>query len=174
MKTLAALILSCASVYGADNINTNAPDITTKVVEHERDGGKVRLRVETTSRNGKPILVVFRTTRASLTKISRSYNVSDSLVMVENDEDGDGVLEAFSLFCPGTQDLEMFIRQSDGSVTPVSNQTLLATKKQMATVDDVVGKLFQKDGLTDRQLEELIQDTQKKIRAAEKEKSKDK
>lgn len=171
MKILAALILSCASLYGADNINTNAPDITTKVLEREREGGKTRLRLKTISRNNEPILRILRTTRAGVTKVSRSYEVGEGLVMVETDEDGDGLFEAFSLFRPGKKDMEMFIRQLDGTVKPVSTQTLLATKKQVATVDDAVGKLFLKDGLTDRQFEDLIQATQRKIGDAEKEKS---
>lgn len=171
MKILVALILSWASLCNADNINTNASDITTKVSERERDGGKIRIRLETTSRNNKPILRILRTTRDGVTKVSRSYEVGDGLVMVETDEDGDDLFEQFSLFRPGTEDMEMFTRQPDGTVKPVSTQTLLATKKQVATVDDAVGKLFQKDGLTDRQLEELIQTAQRKIRDAEKEKS---
>ena len=172
MKILVALFLSCAAVIGDDN--TNAPDLTVKISEHERDGGKTRLHVETTYRNKKPIIQAFCTVRGGVTNASRSYLVGGDLVMIETNDNGDGLFEAFFIYRPGTKDIEMFTRKTDGSVKPVSSQTLLATKKQIATANDAVVKLFHKDGLTDREFEDLVLDTQKKIQAAEKEKSKDK
>ena len=174
MKTIAMLILFCASVYGADNVNTNTADITTKVYEHDLDGGKGHLRAEKVYRGDKRILTILRTTHGGVTKTSRSCEIGDDIVMIESDDDGDGTFETFSLYRSGTKDMEMFTRQADGSVKPVSARTLKATRKQLATVNDAVEKLFQNEGLTDEQFEKLIEETQKKIQDAEKEKTNDK
>ena len=173
MKTFIALFLSCAALHGADIANTNAPEITTKIFESQREGGKVRLRAETTYRDGKPILRVLHTTKSGVVTTSRSYLISDDLLMIELDEGGDGFFEKFYLFRPGTKDLEMFTREVDGSVKPVSSRTLKATQKQLATVDEVVDNFFQKERLNDEELEILIQETQEKIKDAEKDKVND-
>lgn len=171
MKTIAILMLFCASLYGADT-GTNS-NITSKVMEHERDGGKTRLRFETIYRGKTPILRVLQTIRDGVTKTSRRYEVDGSLVMVESDEDGDGRFESVTLFRPGTDHLEMFTREPDGSVRPASTKTLHRTRKQLAAVDEVAGKLFQKEALTDEQIDELIQETRKKVQGAGREKTDD-
>jgi len=163
MKAFVILLLFCASLYGADTTTNKTSDITSKVTERERDGGKTHLHWETVYRGKTPILRVLQTTRDGVTKTSRSYQVGGTLVMIESDEDGDGRFESVTVVGPGTDDLEMFTRQSDGSVKPVSTKTLQATKKQLATVDDTAGKLFQKEDLTDEQISDLMQETRKKI-----------
>jgi hypothetical protein len=45
MKTFVILLLLCASLYGADTTTNNTSDITSKVTERERDGGKTLLRL---------------------------------------------------------------------------------------------------------------------------------
>jgi hypothetical protein len=175
MKAIVMLILFCASMYGADTTTNRASDITNKVTVHELDGGKSRLRSETVYRGKTPILRVLRTTRDGVTKTSRSYEVGGSLVMIESDEDGDGHFESITLFRPGTDDLEMFTREPDGSVKPVSTRTLLATRKQFAAFGDFTDKLadkliFQKEDLTDEQLDDLLRETRRKFQEAEKEK----
>ncbi|MBI2927642.1 MAG: hypothetical protein HYY24_18255 [Verrucomicrobia bacterium] len=174
MKTIAILMLFCASLYGADTSTNRTSDITSKVTERERDGGKTHLRWETVSRGKTPILRVLQTTRGGITKTSRSYEVDGKLVMIESDENGDGRFESVTLFRPGTDEMEMFTRQSDGSVKPASTKILEATKKQLATVDDMATMLFQKEDLTDEQIGDLIQETRKKIQDAEREKTNDK
>jgi len=174
MKTITILMLFCASLYGADTSTNTTSDITSRVFEHERDGGKTRLRLETFYRGKTPVLRILQTTKAGVTKTSRSYEVGGDLVMIESDEDADGRFESVTLLHPGTSDLEMFTRKPDGSVRPESTEILQATKKQLATVDDVVATLFKKEDLTDDQIADLIQRMRKKIQDAEKEKTDEK
>jgi hypothetical protein len=174
MKTIAVLMLFCASLYGADSSTNKTSDITSKVSEHDRDAGKTHLRLETFYRGKTPVLRILQTTKAGITKTSRSYKVGGDLVMIESDEDADGRFESVTLLHPGTADLEMFARKSDGSVKPVSTETLQATKKQLAAVDDVASKLLQKEALSDDQIADLLQETRKKIQEAEKGKTNEK
>jgi hypothetical protein len=169
MKMLAVLMLSCSCLYGADP-TTNASDITTKSFNSQRDGGKTQIYGETIYRNKKPILRILHTVRSGITNTSRSYEVSGDLLVVETDKDGDGFFEDISIFHPVTKEIEMFTRQTNGSINPVSTETLLATKKQITAIGDAVQKLFSKDGLTDSEFEELVPSVQKKIHDAEKKK----
>ena len=66
--------------------------------------------------------------------------------------------------------MEVFTRQVDGSVWPVSAQTLAAYKKQHAAISEFWDKAFHKDTDTDKAME-MMKETQKKIRAAEREKT---
>jgi hypothetical protein len=94
--------------------------------------------------------------------------------MAESDENGDGIFESVTVFDPATDDFEMFIRQPDGSVEPISTQTLEATKKQFAVADESVKRLFQKPIMSDRELSNLVEESQQKIESLEKEKKDDK
>ena len=55
--------------------------------------------------------------------------------MAESDEDGDGSLESITVFRPDTDDFEMFTRQADGTVRPVSTQKLDSIKRQEAVAE---------------------------------------
>ena len=123
MKTLTMLFLLCASVYGADITTTNVVgDITTKVSERAAKDGKPEVRIETVYRGKTKILQTLSrpSKQGTLAIVSRSYLAGGDLVMIESDEDGDGVFERVSVHRPGTDDLEMFTRQQDGSVRPVN------------------------------------------------------
>ncbi|MGA3285220.1 MAG: hypothetical protein ABSD57_12295 [Verrucomicrobiota bacterium] len=173
MKTLAILFLLCASVYGADTITTNVVgDITTKVLERTAKDGKPEVRIETVYRGKTKILQILSrpNKQGTLAVVSRSYFVGGDLVMIESDEDGDGVFGRISLHNPGTADLEMFKRQPDGSVKPVSTQTLEATKKQMAVVNESMRELIEKKNVTDQEISNSLQQTRQKVQDLEKEK----
>ena len=177
MRTLAILFLLCASVYGADTTTTNVVgDITTKVRERTAKDGKPEVRIETVYRGKTKILQIFSrpNKQGTLAVDSRSYLLGGDLVMSESDEDGDGVFERIALYHPGTADLEMFRRQSDGSVKPVSTQTLEAAKKQMAVVNKFGRRSIGKQDMTDQEMSDLLQQTRQKVQDLEKEKKDDK
>jgi hypothetical protein len=123
--------------------------ITTKLVfERKATDGKPACRVETVSR-GKTILFhVSYTIEDGLTNTSRSYMFGKEIVMSESDSDGDGIFETFSLYNLGKCQTEVFYRERNGSVQPVSPQSLATFKKQHAEINELW--------------------TQKKIRGAEK------
>ena len=93
--------------------------------------------------------------------------------MTESDEDRDGFFDSIAVYRAGTTDMEVFIRQQDGSVIPVSGGTLAAFKKQNAAIVDLFDKAFEKGTDTDKAME-LMEEAQRKIQAAEREKTDDK
>jgi hypothetical protein len=175
MKTLAILILLCASSYGADIITTNTTaDITTIIYEH-RDGDGKPWHIERVFRGKtKIMMIVSHPDKQGVMTATRSYIVGGKVVMVESDENGDGVFESVTVFDPTTNDFEMFIRQPDGSVKPISTQTLKVTKKQAAIGDETARKMFQKPDMTDKELNGLLEENRQKMESLEKEKQADK
>ena len=100
---------------------------------------------------------------------SRSYFAGGDMVTTESDEDRDGVFETIAVYRAGTKDMEVFTRQQDGSVTPVSGQALAAYKKQIAAMDEFWDRASDKNTSTDKAME-LMEETRRKIQEAEKEK----
>jgi hypothetical protein len=180
MKTLAILLLLCALVYGADTTTTNVVgDITTKVSERTAKDGKPEVRIETVYRGRTKILQTLSrpSKQGKLAIVSRSYLVGGDLVMIESDEDGDGVFERICLFRPGTDDLEMFTRQPDGSLKPVSTEKLVAFKQQELATSRIAAESFHKmteRDMTDEELGDLLQETREKVQDVLKEKQDDK
>jgi hypothetical protein len=175
MKALTILILLCVSSYGADIITTNTTaDITTKIFDR-RDGDGKPWHIEMVYR-GKTKIMTIRShpDKQGVMTATRSYTVGGKVVMVESDENGDGVFESVTVFDPATDDFEMFIRQPDGSVKPVSTQTMEATKKQTAVANETIKKLTQKPDMTDKELNSLLEENRQKIESLEKEKKADK
>ena len=162
MKTVITFLLFCA-------LGVAAEDTTSKVNEKRNPDGSLRWRIETTSRGKTPILRIHQTFKASKTITTRSYMVGGEMVMMEADEDGDGVFETMIVYRPPTSNMEVFTRKQDGSVSPVSAQTLAAYKKQHAAIAEFWDKAFDKDMDADNFIDRM-QDTQRKIRDAEKEK----
>jgi hypothetical protein len=151
-------------------------DITNRVVErHGTNDGRVDYRVEYVYRGKSKVLAVMsrRNMQGLLAVTSRSYLVGGDLVMTESDEDGDGVFETIAVYRPGTDDMEVFTRQPDGSIRPVSTQTLQAYKKQNAAISEFWDKAFDKK-FDEKKLPDLIRETQKKIQEAEHQKPVDK
>lgn len=148
----------------------DAPEISTKVFERDRDNdGQPDLRVETISRGTNAVLRVRSSRKGNRTAVSRSVMVGGELVMIETDDDGDGLFETLAAFLPGRQEMEVFSRSVDGSIKPTSAVTLEAYKKQNAAVVEFWDKTLG-SGMSDEKLPELIQETQEKIRNAEREK----
>jgi hypothetical protein len=171
MKTLAILILLCVSSYGADIITTNTTaDITTKISERRDKDGKPDLHVETVYRGKTKVLMIMsHRNKQGVMAVTRNYFVGGKSVLAESDDDGDGFFESVMVFDQVTDDFEMFIRQPDGSVKPISTQTLEATKKQKAVADESGRKLLQKPDMSDKEISDLLQETRQKIENIEKE-----
>jgi hypothetical protein len=169
MKLVTILALLVAVGCRAQDTNV----VTSKVVERDRDkDGKPDFRVETVYRGAQKVMLVWSKPNAQgvMTITSRSYFAGGDLVTTESDEDRDGVFETLAVYRSGTGDMEVFTRQRDGSVKPVSAQTLAAYKKQNAAISEFWGTAFDKGTDTDKAME-LMTETQKKIREAEKEKT---
>lgn len=125
------LSLSCTLSGASDNKNDDSPEITTKVFDHDYDGGKRHSHTEVFYRRGNAhhILMIIRTTEAGVTKTIRGYAVGDTVV-TEVDDHGDGMYETLLIKSTKTNDLEMFSRRPDGTVRPVDAKTLALTKQQ--------------------------------------------
>jgi hypothetical protein len=167
-------ILSLLVAFGCSAQDTN--DITRKAFERDRDkDGKPDFRVESVFRGKERVMVVWSKPNAKgvWSATSRAYYAGGDMVAVESDEDGDGFFETLATYRSGTEDMEVFTRQRDGTVQPVSAQTLAAFKKQNAAISEFWDKTFSKDADPDK-LEDSIRETQKKVRDAEREKRDDK
>jgi hypothetical protein len=91
--------------------------------------------------------------------------------MMESDDHKSGKLDTVVVYNPGKDDMEVFTRQADGSVKPVSARTLQAYKQQNAAVSDFVRTTLTGTNMSDAELSERIQETQQKIQDAEKQKT---
>lgn len=175
MKALLVLFLLCASVYGADTTSTNiVGDITTETSERTKDG-KPYVRIETVYRDKTKILQTLSrpNKQGVLAVTSRSFLVGGERVLIESDEDGDGVFEHRTLFRPGTDDLEMFRLQPGGAVKPVSTQTIEATKKQTSAVNEAMRRLIGKENLSDQEISNTLQQTRQAVQDLQKQRRDD-
>ncbi len=162
-------ILSLLLAFGCSTQNTN--DVTRKVFERDRDkGGKRDFRVESIFRGKERVMVVWSKPNAKgvWSVTSRAYYVGGDMVAVESDEDGDGFFETLATYRSGTEEMEVFTRQRDGTVQPVSAKALAAFKKQSAAISEFFDKEFSNDADPDK-LEDSIRETQKKLQDAERE-----
>jgi hypothetical protein len=146
---LTAVLLLTATCFGGESsqITTNATEgIITKITEH-RDGNGKPYTSEAVYRGKDAILrILHRRNEHGVATTSRAYMVSGDTVMIESDEDGDGIFEKMILYHPGKGDMDEFTRRVDGSVTPVSTKTLEADKLEhaaaMKKIDQDLHELF--------------------------------
>lgn len=146
--------------------------ITTKVFERDRDqDGRMDYRMETFFRDGRKVLLVTSKLNADgkMAIVSRSYLVDGNMVLIEADENGDGVFETILATNPETNDYEVFTREIDGTAQPASDRVVEAYKKQMSAVEQFFDEALSKDANPDK-FEELMRAAQKKIQDAEREK----
>jgi hypothetical protein len=78
--------------------------------------GKTKVMSEMFRPNPQGVLVV----------TVRAYYADGTLVMTESDDHKTGKLDTITVFHSGADDMEVFTRQTDGSVKPVNTQTLQA------------------------------------------------
>jgi len=171
MKTIIPVGILLVSVcFGADT-----SDITTKVTEIDRDkDGVPEVRTERTFRAKNEILQIIQSTKKQgLRTTTRGYSVGGDLLMIESDEDGDAFFEMIAIHHPTKNEAEVFMRQRDGSVRPVSTKDLEAYRKQKAAIADFWDKAFQKQ-LSDDEYLDLMRETRKKIVDAERGKTQEK
>jgi len=170
MKTFAIILLFAAiGCYAGDT-----SDITNKVFEMKGDDGKVSFRIETTYRGkAKVMMEMFRPNAQGMPVISsRSYFAGGDMVMSECDDHKSGKLDTIIVYHPGTDDIEMFTRQADGSVKPVSTQTLEAIKQEGAVTTNFF--LTLPTNPSDEEISKRLKETQKKIQDIEKQKTDEK
>lgn len=87
--------------------------------------------------------------------------------MTEADEDHDGRLETIAIYEQKTGEMEVFIRQADGSTKPADAKTLAAYKKMNSALTELFDKpLF--DMEADKAMK-LMLETRQKIQDAGKE-----
>jgi hypothetical protein len=169
MKTLAAFLLLVA--FGCCGQDTYG--ITNKVTEIDCDkDGKIDVRIETVYRGKMKVMMIMsrQNQQGVMAVTTRSYLAGGKLVMVESDEDGDGVFESATVFEPGTDRFEMFTRQPDGTVKPVSTQKLDSIRRQKAVADASMSELFDKPEMADKEIGDLLEKNRQKIEAIKKEK----
>lgn len=77
-------------------------------------------------------------------RIARGYLVGGEIVMVESDEDGDGLFETITLFPGDLYKMEVFQRQSDGSVKPLDSEALQELKQKYCRAFQEFKKAFEK------------------------------
>jgi hypothetical protein len=173
MKSLIVLLLLATSLHAADPVTNAVPEITSKVTDIRGTNGRPDTRLETVYRGEAKILTILslRNSQGAMVVSARAYFVAGRLAMIEGDENADGIFESVEVHNPNTDDFEMFIRQPDGSVKPLSTQTVEARKKQRAAVDHFGQKLLEKKTPpTDEEAQLLLQEARKEIQDAEKEK----
>lgn len=170
MRTLVIILLFVAiGCYAGDT-----SDITSKVFEKTNKNGTVSFRMVTTYRGKEKVMMeTFRpNAQGVLTITSRSYLAGGDLVMTESDEHKSGRFDTIAVYRPGTDDMEIFTRQADGSVKPVSTRTLSAYKQQAAAASDFFNEL--PTNASDSEISKRLQETRQKIQDAEKQKTDDK
>ena len=86
--------------------------------------------------------------------------------MIESDEDRDGVFESIITFRKDTDQMEVFHRASDGTITPASEDVLAAHKRQHEAFSQ-----FFSEGMatntTKPELTEMIRHTRSEVQAAQ-------
>lgn len=61
----------------------------------------------------------------------RGYFAGGEFVMAESDEDGDGFFETVTLFPDDLHKMEVFLRQTDGSIKPLDSEQLRELKMKI-------------------------------------------
>ena len=167
MRLLVIILLFVAVGCYADDTS----DITSKVFEKTNTDGTVSFRMVTTYRGKEKVMMeTFRPNAQGVLIIrSRSYLAGGDLVMTESDEHKSGRFDTIAVYRSGTDDMEIFTREADGSVKPVSTRTLSAYKQQTAAASDFFSEL--PTNASDAEISEQLQKTRQKIQNAEKQKT---
>lgn len=186
-STIAACFLSLG-LTGCGNAKSNVAaakptdsseitnGITTKTSEVDRDkDGRPDFRIEQFFRGNQKVMMVFseRGLRGEWIVTSRSYEVGGTLVAMEHDEDRDGIFETLVLYRDGHKDLEVFDRQTDGSVRPASTHAVEGHRRLSAAFSGFFEEMSDKGptpkNLDEKTIEGRIRATQKRVQEALKE-----
>lgn len=144
-------------------------DLTTKSTVRKRDD-EIYFQVDTVYRGKDPILRTSRIKdRNGKFRVMRTYEVGGDTIMMETDG-SDGGPPTIILYNHAKSKMEVFERQSDGSVKPVSTDELEKHKKIGAIFEEFWDKAMKEGGDNPS---ESIKDTKKKLQDLEKSKSSD-
>jgi hypothetical protein len=158
MNTPLPFLLFIAIACRADDTT----GLTNKVTE--TNDGKDRIRLERVYRGKAEVMQIMSrgTTNREMAVVTRSILAACELRMGESDEDGDGFLETIILHAPAAKDIEVFKRQRDGSVRPVSTPVLEVWKKMEATQADI-GRMM-RDGIEGKTKPDAVREEVQRIR----------
>lgn len=76
-------------------------------------------------------------------KRTRAFRVNGKTVLVESDEDNDGIFESFVVFDPETDDFEWFTRTTNNVVRPVASDKLQDAKAKKKSADKALSDLIE-------------------------------
>jgi hypothetical protein len=171
VKANVILLLLCTLFYGSESNGSDAPEVTSKVVEKDLHGGKVHVHMETFYRDKMRVLRIWRQTEAGITKTTRHYQVGD-IEVIESDDKGDGTFDTLILFNTKTKEMEAYLRKPDGSARPVNEKALAATKQQFEALESFWNETLGRGVGTEKFLE-AGKELKKKLKEAEEQKQQD-
>jgi hypothetical protein len=119
-------------------------DITIKTFDKTNKNGTISYRMVTTYRGKQRIMIeTFRPNSQGVMVVSaRSYLVGGDIVLTESDEHKSGKFDTIAVYHPGTDEMEVFIRLEDGSVTPASTQVVQAYKKRSEGISKFIDTTY--------------------------------
>lgn len=140
-------------------------EITRKTTEYKGFDRKPDMSLETLYRGKAEILQVVsrRNKEGKMVVWSRTFSVDGKSVATESDEDGDGVFESVILHSPDTDDIKIFKRNADGTVTPASTAEIESVKKTTAAALEPLGKLSDHPEMSDVEFGRSIEESRQKI-----------
>jgi hypothetical protein len=154
MKTL--LLIAMFAAIGCFANETN--NVTSKVDEFKDKDGRLVGSFEDFFRGKDKIMMTFSSvnSQGKLVVRSRSYFLHGDMMTTELAVRKDDKLDTILVYHPGTEDLEVFRRSSDGSVSPVSTELLQAFANEYSVMTKMAPDTL-KDSKAQAQLEELGQ-----------------
>lgn len=159
-------------LFAVASVAQDPVEVTRKSLERDQNkDGKPDVRIESVFRGKERVLVIWSKSDKSgvWTVTARAFYAGGAMVAGESDENGDGFFETLTTYRDGTEDMEVFARQRDGSVQPVSSEKLAAFKKKNIAISEFWDKASAKDADVDKILDSM-RETQKTIQNAEREK----
>jgi hypothetical protein len=112
----------------ASKVVSGPPHVASKIYEYKDKAGKCVGSMEQVYRGNDEIMMVMRSLNSlgDLVVSSRSYFIHGDMVMTEMATRKDDKLDTIIFRHPGSDDLEVFRRQADGSVRPASTELVQA------------------------------------------------
>ena len=137
---------------------TETNRITSKIHEYKDKDGRIVGSCEQFYRGNDMVMMTFRTqnSEGQLVVRSRTYFVHGDMMMTELAVREDDKLDTVIIQRPGTEDMEVFRRSSDGSVSPASTELLQAFANQTSVMTKMAPDTL-KDPKAQAQLDELGQ-----------------
>jgi len=162
-----ALFATLVLMFCCSSCSAQTGDIVVKdTTEYDRDKDGTPDLLRDIHRRGD--MRVFVNTRRKLSSgvwsVTRMYLVSNEIVSVEDDRDGDGVFESMIAFNSSKSDLEVFLRREDGSTFVAPTSVKASFQKMVRAIDELWSNA---DGVEDWEAAEgLIERAQESVRAA--------